>query len=45
MEITNLFYLINIKTMVAAKEYPIRKEKKIGALKENLLYSGKFLWL
>jgi hypothetical protein len=26
--------------MVAASEYPIRKEKNIGALSETLLYSG-----
>jgi hypothetical protein len=38
-------YCIKIKTMVAAKEYPNRKEKNIGVVKENLLYSGKFLWL
>jgi hypothetical protein len=30
--------------MVDAKVYPNKKERKIGALKENLLYSGKFKW-
>jgi len=31
--------------MVAANEYPNRNEKNIGAESENLVYSGKFLWL